>query len=432
MLSAVLPVFANGDVSLDALNAKAYGLFLNGKYEESLDLYNNAINMHSSYAPFYDGIGLIHLKQNNSHQALTYFNKAKELDKNNVTYKLHSQNAILSSIIDTIKQTDLYFHRAISYSNNPTIIENINKKQNNDFKKLELLTDTYTTVKDINIKKGNKFIANNEIDKAIEQYQYAIKNGHNKHRASNNLGVLYLNQGNYKKSEDAFLKALSYNSKAAYIYNNLGVLYASTSQFDLAQHHYNKGLKLIPKYSNINNNIAVSSIKKALKNIDKNIASIENILKNEPQNVYAKLTLGKFYILNKDYKKAQEILFSATKQIQYNPEIYSVYADSLFLGGEFEKSIEAYDKHLSINKGSSLALLQIAKAQEKLGNNEEAESYYQKSINLNKNNYHAYLSFGNFLLKQNRKQEAYNYYKIYTKKASQTPEAVIINKRLKN
>ncbi len=61
-----------------------------------------------------------------------------------------------------------------------------------------------------------------------------VKKAPNKVRVWNNLGMAYLEQGEFSKSIDCFNQALVMNDNAVRVYNNRGLAYASLNQDDEA------------------------------------------------------------------------------------------------------------------------------------------------------------------------------------------------------
>ena len=95
--------------------------------------------------------------------------------------------------------------------------------------------------------KGNKYsFLNNEHDKAIEAFTFAIALDPNYARAYNGRGNAYGGKGQYDRAMQDYNKAIQLDPNLAYAYYNRGNAYNNKGQKDRAIEDYNKAIALNP------------------------------------------------------------------------------------------------------------------------------------------------------------------------------------------
>jgi type IV pilus assembly protein PilF len=71
------------------------------------------------------------------------------------------------------------------------------------------------------------------------------------------LGIAYLQQGNYAVAREKLERSLKQNPKDPDVHTSLGLLYDRTGETKLADKHYQEALKLAPDSPDISNNYAI-------------------------------------------------------------------------------------------------------------------------------------------------------------------------------
>ena len=71
------------------------------------------------------------------------------------------------------------------------------------------------------------------------------------------LGIAYLQQGNYTVAREKLERSLKQNRKDPDVHTSLGLLYDRTGEPKLADKHYQEALKLAPNSPDISNNYAI-------------------------------------------------------------------------------------------------------------------------------------------------------------------------------
>lgn len=111
--------------------------------------------------------------------------------------------------------------------------------------------DSYT-----NAALGLVYISLNNQDAALEQYKKAVAINPSYADAQYNLGWLYQNQGQYDKAITAYRNAVKYDPKMAMAHNNLGVCYWRLERFDGALSEFTLAAKLDKKLAEAHYNLA--------------------------------------------------------------------------------------------------------------------------------------------------------------------------------
>ena len=388
------------------LNAKAYGYYANGEYDSAISAFKKAIKIYPSYAPLYDGIADSYIKKRQLKKALYNYSKASKLDPANVLYQIHIQEAVYFSYLDNINQAELLITKASSLSSeNPIILDNIKKIQNNNFESLKLMTNVYQNSSDVNLSKGNSCLKDKDYKNAIKFYILsASKNGN--FEAYNNIGVAYLGLNKPKNASMYFKKALISNANPSYVYNNLGIIYFNANNLSLAIKYFNFAIKTQDSNPAAHNNKAVCNLKNIFKNIDKPIKRLNIITGDNPDNVAGLKLLGEFYYLAEKYNLASTTFKSIVDLNNDNIFFLEKLADSYLANGEYQHAITYYKKYTSSSSSNADVYVDLARAYEKNEDFLNAFSSYQTALRVDSKNPYAYKYFGYFLLSQKREQEA--------------------------
>ena len=167
---------------------------------------------------------------------------------------------------------------------------------------------------------GAVFSAQNESDKAIENYKKAIKLNPNYAQAYNNLGTV-LNKL-YKTNEaiDSYKKALSLKVDFAEAYNNLGNAIRDLNRPKDALWYFEKAIKIKSNYVEAYNNLGATY--EELGNIKEALINFQKAVKIEPNYVEAHNSLG---MVLSDLGRFDESLSSYKKAIKLNPNYEKSY-----------------------------------------------------------------------------------------------------------
>ena len=120
----------------------------------------------------------------------------------------------------------------------------------------------------------------------------------------NQKGLLYLNQGDARRSVDEFLAAIKGGEKSIY-WNNLGIAYQKLNDFKRAEESYRYALELNPRYAEAEANLAFFLI--SLKRWDEAETHLQNLTAHNPSLWRARMAFGYVREMQGDSAEAIEI-----------------------------------------------------------------------------------------------------------------------------
>lgn len=185
--------------------------------DENSEHIKKAISINPSFAPSYNEIGLLFMKNKDYVKALEYFNKSISL---NSGFSYSYLN--LGNLYSELKNYDLAI---INYQ-----------------KALEIDSEFYYVYTFL----GNAYQNSNKIDKAIEYFNKAIQANPEFVHAYNNLGTALFIQKKFDDSILNYKKAISINPSFSTSYYNLGLVYEAKGEKLKAMETYKEFIQKFP------------------------------------------------------------------------------------------------------------------------------------------------------------------------------------------
>jgi len=201
-------------------NNLGLALLNQGKTEESIVLFSNAIRITPGYIVPYINRGLAYSKIERYQKAIDDYNKAIPM----------------KSDVDEI------------YNNRGTVYDKLGQYQQaiNDYKKAISLKPTQASAYN---NKGIVYYKLGEYQQAFEDYNKALSLKKDYADTYINRGNLYDKLGQYKLATDDYSKAITYKPDHADAYNNRGKIYGNLGQYQLAIEDFNKAIRLKENYA---------------------------------------------------------------------------------------------------------------------------------------------------------------------------------------
>jgi len=210
--------------------------------------------------------------------------------------------------------------------------------------------------------------------------------------AFNNLGNVYLEQGEFEKAEKAYQNALYTRVSRMYSLNNLGAIYQKTGRLDESIKMFEEALKASPKYKIAQKNLEV------VKNLKKKYAFTRERYGEEfLRHFFTAQSLLQYKRgdkARKSFLQAAEILLEKDKNIgPQAPDwekvrqnlglislVYSTVASNLVKLGELHQAIALYEITLNFRPRNIKQLYQyIASLYLKIGEKEKAQKMLEKA-----------------------------------------------------
>lgn len=270
----------------------------------------------------------------------------------------------------------LTLHKAGKLAEAKSIYEKLLIRDRNNFELINLLGI-------ISLQEKNFKDAITLITKAIE-----INSNH--HALYNNLGVVYKEIEEYENAIKNFKKAIELNPNYAEAYNNLGIIFKKKYQYEESYNNYKKAIELNPNYAEAYNNLGLlygdkKNYEEAILNFSKAIE-----LKNNYVDAY-KNRAGMYSF----YKKQPLAIKDYNKLKILEPKKETIYESLIFYNKnqvcdwkDYKKNLRKIEKYLTNNETfidyiNPLELLSWTDSLRVIKNN--LINYNNKKYNLKKN-----------------------------------------------
>ena len=193
---------------------------------------------------------------------------------------------------------------------------------------------------------GAVFVSQNELQKALTNYNKSIKINPDYAQAYNNLGACMYKLGKITEAIQSYQKATEIQPNHADAHNNLGVAFKELGENEKSIKCYQKAIEIQPNHADAHNNLGTAF--KELNEYKKSIHHYEKTIQINPNSPIAYSNLGNTYKRLGEYEKA--ISFHQ-KAIKIDPK----YVDALYNLGtvfdglnEFEQATSSYTKAVEI------------------------------------------------------------------------------------
>jgi len=251
------------------------------------------------------------------------------------------------------------------------------------------------------------------IDKAIEQYQVALKLMPDSTEALGNLGIAYAKKGWLDKAIEEYRAALKLRPDYYDAYYNMGLVFFEKGEIDKAIEAYQTALKINPELAKAHVNLGIAFGTKNL--LDKAIKHFRTAIELEPEFAEAHYNLGFAYGKLGSVDKAIDHLKIALKT---NPEYEKarlVLAQLFFSKGFIDQSVEQYQIALKLKPDNADAHYQLANIFYKNKRIDQAIEHYQLTVKLKSDFIDAHYNLGVAFLHKGSMDKAIEQYQIVIK-----------------
>lgn len=266
------------------------------------------------------------------------------------------------------------------------------------------------------IKKGLDYANSNDYDKAVKEFENALKlfpkdedalfnlgfiyadmqqfgpaydifkkliniNPHHI-EAFNNLGLLFARQGKYNDAIFVYEKGVEHNSGAAVLFNNLGNVYYDTGKFEKALQMFKKAGEIDPVYSERLYHLGIDAFIKGSGGMDDAIAKLQESVKQNVNKAKTVHDLGVAYLERHMEDKAIEAFIKA---LNIDPNYLSAYVNLGYTyqhKEDYEKAIQSFEKAVILNPKSAKLYNTIGLIYDKMDKPDIAVKMYKKAVSL--------------------------------------------------
>ena len=265
---------------------------------------------------FYNNLGLIYLKLNRLEEALQAYNRALELDPND---------------IDTLKNRALVY---LALENDQAAVQDYTdslEKRPQDVNTRKFRAMAYWCL-------GNDEEANKEWLLAQQWEDETLYQ-------DNKKGLVALSKGDYYEAIRAFSVFIKSEPLLSIGYKNRGRTYYESGQLDLALKDFDRAILLDSEDSDSYQDRGAVHL--ALSSNEKAIDDYQNAHDLDPTNYQILQKLGTAYFLNKEYDQAI-INFSQAIGLEKNSKSYKIRGAVYFETRDYEKAIADFTQALAL------------------------------------------------------------------------------------
>jgi tetratricopeptide (TPR) repeat protein len=216
-------------------------------------------------------------------------------------------------------------------------------------------------------------------------------------------------QNEFDKAIDNYLQAINYNQDPAPIYHDLSFAYADSGNFNSAIKYMKmflqSGWQDTLAYDQLINWLIITS------RLESEVSFFQNQIDNDPYNDAAWLAFG---MVNKElklYDKALHAFEYCLLIANDNIQGYLEQGDVYFILEQYESAIKSYENSLEYFPGNAITYYNIGECFERLDNFEKAREHYTRAIRLYPDLAAAWYSIGMVLSYQDKMYEAIHYLK---------------------
>ena len=217
------------------------------------------------------------------------------------------------------------------------------------------------------------------LDSAITYLEKGIKQNSESGRAFFVLGEVYYEKQRFQAAVRNINTAIKIHPDYSEAYFLLGRIYRRTGQFDLAVKAFIKCTQLKPQQASYLEMLGISLFENKEFNKAEKIFSKSLIIDNN--NPYVFFTLGNIYALA--YNKAEQAIDYYKKALALDPDIPNGYlnlGNSYALLNKLDDALISYKRQISNNPKSVLALTNLGRLYQVMGNVKLGKKYLMQAI----------------------------------------------------
>jgi tetratricopeptide (TPR) repeat protein len=196
-------------------------------------------------------------------------------------------------------------------------------------------------------RRGNAYYVKRDYDRAILDYDQAIRLNANHASALSNRGAAYAGKGDYDQAIQNYDEAIRLNPDHADAFSNRGVAYARKGDYDRAIQNYDEAIRLKPNHANALYDRGNAYRHKG--DYDRAIQNYDEAIRLNPKHVNAFSNRGIAYARKGDYDRAIQ---NYDEAIRLNPKHANAFynrGNAYKHKGDYNQAVQDYDQVIRIN-----------------------------------------------------------------------------------
>jgi tetratricopeptide (TPR) repeat protein len=308
-----------------------------GRFEEAIAHYREALRLNPSFAKAYNNLGFALAKQGKFEEAISYYLEALRLNRN-----LHRARVNLDKVLARHDEEA--------------------KLINPEAESLVIPSEYASALSNLGVAMAHL----GKFDQATDYCQRALELRPQWSEGHNNLGNTLAAQGRFNEAVRHLSRALELKPNYADGHNNLAVVYARLGQFAEASAHYGKAIELKPHSAEIHNNLGVALA--AQGKLDEAVEHYKRAVELKPKYAEAHMNLGNAVCDQGDFDEGTAHLRRALAIASYSPEIHNNLGVALARQGKLEEAIAHFTVALKLQPNNKQAQLNLQLALEQREN----------------------------------------------------------------
>ena len=240
--------------------------------------------------------------------------------------------------------------------------------------------------------RGNAYNYKGEYERAIQDFEQAIRLDRGCAYAFNGLGNAYNGKGDYDRAIRDFDQAIRLIPDYGYAFNGRGNAYNDKGEYDRAIQDFDQAIRLNPKYAYAFNGRGNAYNHKGQH--DRAIQDYDEAIRLKPDHAYAFNGRGNAYNDKGEYDRAIQDFDQA---IRLNPKYAyafngrgNAYNDK----GEYDRAIQDYDEAVRLDPNYANAFFNRGNAYNSKGDYDRAIQNYNQAVTLDPNFVDAFFNRG--------------------------------------
>ena len=335
-----------------AMNNLGVALASEGKPEEAVRQYENALRVRPGYAEAHNNMGVALAAQERYREAIVQYRAALKIwptyagAHNNLGTALASEGRVQDSI--------------------------------REFREALRITPDYA---EAHRNLGIAMVLNGEVEGALRHFQEALRIRPGYAEAHNDLGMALASRGSFDEAIGHYQEALRRSPQDAKTRNNFGMALASRGKLQEAMEQYKEALRIQPDYADAHNNLGTALASQG--KVQEAMEQYREALRIKPDSADAHNNLGTALASQGKMQEAMEQYRDALRIKPFYAEAYINLGLALASAGQLEEAVRSYREGVRIKPDSAEAHSGLGVCLARLGRLDEAIGHFEHASRLN-------------------------------------------------